>query len=244
MSVNQLIVSIRYKDNQCQIDLCSTWIKIHKALQRIGIKDTIYDIYMNTSQIETNTEKVKGHQITEILNKISKNDRLADIHLVCKLIEYGDKEFIDLLFIQLDTYRDIKEILDDYLDFILYKMNHLTLKEKEIYERDYLNHSFEVLQLFGRVVLFSENRIPNHLLPMRIFRYEIRNDASKSMMSQLGKNICVHYGGTILSNHPIKLDQDGYRNIDEKNDVVYPLCPFVTLKQYMSEFKTKQRVFY
>ncbi len=241
MSDNRLYVNITNKDKSCRINLCNSWISIHNSLKKIGIDRTLYDIHINDSDLSISLDTCRGKIFDELSKKIKDDDRLADIHLLCKRIEYGDKEFSDMLSYQLDTYSSIDEINQDYVDFTTYKYNHLNDEQKNAYLSDYLNRNFEVIQLFGKTVLFTGERIPRKNLPSKIYRYEVReDDDGKGMMAQLAESIMINHWGTILSNHPIKLGGDGYLDIDEAKDVEYPLCPYVTLKQYMAEYKAKK----
>lgn len=60
-------------------------------------------------------------------------------------------------------------------------------------------------------------------------------------MCQLARGILVNHWGTILSNSPIKLDADGYRDIDEEKDIIYMDAPDMTIKEYKIEYKPKHK---
>lgn len=240
MNANKLFMTVEKDGRRCRINLCDSWISIHKALKKIGVSKTLYDISMNDSELSISIELCKGKLFSDIAALIHDDDKLSTIHLLCKRIEYGDKEFSELLPAQIDTYESISEIIDDYNDFTTYKYNHLSDEELKSYRKDRLNRNYEIIQLFGKTVLFTNERISNKELPPAIYHYEVReDDEGKGLMAQLGISIWINHWGTILSNHPIKLGSEGYRDINEDKDVEYPLCPYVTLKQYMNEYRQK-----
>ena len=243
MKDDRLLMTITKDGLKRRINLCSNWNKIHASLRQLGISRTLYDIRMNDKDISLSVGRCSNELLKGISNLISDDEKLIDIHLVCKALQYGDEQFFELLPNQLDTYKSVKDILDDYRDFTTYKVNHLSKEDYEKYHSDRLNRNYEVMELFGKAVLFTEERIPSSELPAKINRYEVRSDDDgKGIMCQIGKRIIVNHWGTILSNHPIRLDEEGLRDIYEEKDIDYPLCPYVTLKQYMEEYKKVEKI--
>ncbi len=88
-------------------------------------------------------------------------------------------------------------------------------------QRYYDSKKFESFLLYGKKVLFSEERIRKEHIHSSLYLYEIRHaDEKQFEMVQLSKGILVNYYGTIISKEEITLDENGYRDIDEEKDVV------------------------
>ena len=99
---------------------------------------------------------------------------------------------------------------------------------------------FEPMKLFGKSVLFTPRRISKDELPDGIFKYELRHDdEGLGIICQISTRILVNHWGTVLSNKPIKLDLDGYRDIDEDKDIEYLSTPCITISQYQKRFKNR-----
>lgn len=240
MNDDKLLLTFSKDGLKARVNMCDNWQKIHTNLRKIGIDRTLYNIYMNDADINITIGKCSNELLKNISELISENEQMVAVHLVCKFIQYGDQEFTELLPRQIDTYDSVLDIENDYRDFVDYKYRHMSDKEKTNYKSNRLYRNYELVELYGKPVLFSEERIPSSELPSNIYRYEVRSDSEgKGIMVQLGKGIMVDHWGTILSNKPIRLDEDGYREIYEDKDVKYPLCPYVTLEQYMNEYRTQ-----
>lgn len=56
----------------------------------------------------------------------------------------------------------------------------------------------------------------------------------------IGKHITVNFEGTILSYHPIQLDKDYYRLIDEAKDIKYLPSKSINLNQYFHKTTRKK----
>ena len=102
------------------------------------------------------------------------------------------------------------------------------------------NEKFQVIRLFGHEVLFTDIRVSSKLIPDGLYKYEVRHDdESWGEMVQLAKGIMVNHFGTVLSDKPIKLDENGYRDIDEERDVKETNKPSMTITQYLQKTKNK-----
>ncbi|MDD6467225.1 MAG: hypothetical protein PUF50_03485 [Erysipelotrichaceae bacterium] len=98
---------------------------------------------------------------------------------------------------------------------------------------------FEPMKLFGKLVLFAPSRIKNEDISKGIYRYEY--DKGRGIICQISTLILVNHWGTILSNKPIKLNPDGYCDIDEDKDIEYLSRPAITISQYQNRFKDKSQ---
>ena len=109
-------------------------------------------------------------------------------------------------------------------------------------KEDISKELFEPMKLFGKLVLFTPSRIKTEDIPSGLYRYELRHDDEcQGIICQISTRILVNHWGTILSNKPIKLDPDGYRDIDEDKDIEYLSSPAITVSQYQKRFKDKSQ---
>lgn len=118
----------------------------------------------------------------------------------------------------------------------------MTPDEYQVYRSDPNNSYYELMKIYDIPVLFTPSRISLKNVPRGLHRYEIRHDDEcQGIMCQLARGILVNHWGTILSNSPIKLDADGYRDIDEEKDIIYMDAPDMTIKEYKIEYKPKHK---
>lgn len=112
------------------------------------------------------------------------------------------------------------------------------IRSKEDLEKEH----FTPIKLYGREVLFTDLRIDSKLIPTGLHKYEIRHDDEcLGEMVELSKRILVNHWGTILSDKPIDLGLEGYREINEDRDVKDTDKPVITLKQYMNKIKNRDQ---
>ena len=242
MIQDKLCISLETNDFKCKINLCDTWEKINHKLKKYTIDQTLYNIYMDDKNYSFSFGPFSNELYQKISELISPKEQLATIHILCKFLQYGDQEIAELLPYQIDTYESVQAIEDDYRDFVDYKLKHMSTEEKKVYQEDRLNRRYQPLKLFGKSVLFTEERINDNQLPDGIYGYEGRHDdLNRGVMTELSKSIKINYWGTILSCCRIPLGEEGSRTIDESKDVDFLFCPSVTLQQYIDEFPGRRK---
>ena len=242
MNQDKLYISFEKDDFRCKINLCDDWERIHRTLRKHHIDKTLYSIHMDDKNYSFALGPYSSELYQKISELISPKEQLATIHILCKFLKYGDQQFAELLPYQIDTYESVRSIEDDYRDFVDYKLKHMSIEEKKAYQQDRLNRRYQPLKIFGKSVLFTEERIPDDQLPDGIYRYEVRHDdLNRGVMAELSKSITVNYWGTILSCCRIPLGEEGYRIIEESKDVDFLFCPSVTLQQYIDEFPSRRK---
>lgn len=90
------------------------------------------------------------------------------------------------------------------------------------YRYDANEETYEIIELCGKPMLFTDMRIDKKTVPNGMYQYEVRyDDDNVGDPVQIARNIAVNYLGTIISNRPIKLPSDGYLDIDPENDWNY-----------------------
>ncbi len=81
---------------------------------------------------------------------------------------------------------------------------------------DAMSQGYDSMEIFGQKVLFSGGRIDRKTVPEGLYVYDIRHgDEDWGEPVQLGKSILVNHYGTIISDKPIELPEDGLRDITE-----------------------------
>ena len=77
---------------------------------------------------------------------------------------------------------------------------------------------FEIIELFGKPMLFTDVRIDKKSVPDGMYQYEVRyDDDNIGDPVQIARNVMANHLGTLITNRPIKLPPDGYLDIEPEN---------------------------
>jgi hypothetical protein len=92
---------------------------------------------------------------------------------------------------------------------------------------------FNLMHLFGNLVLFTTNRIDRGTVPNNMFMYETRGSSQDGHIHMLMHRVIVDFFGTIISKEPLlpTADLDTRSYVDLK-DYGFEACGSVTLQQY------------
>lgn len=94
---------------------------------------------------------------------------------------------------------------------------------------------FDLMEVFGKIVLFVECRLDRDTIPENLYVYEVRYNDSGDFYS-VENNVVVNFHGTIISKDPIDVPEDG--RVAGNDDYGY-LDPNWTLDRYVnSDFST------
>lgn len=224
-------------DKKVGFDFCGKWETFEKALSKIDLIENIQNLKVNDSNYEFRITSYSKDIYKKIKSLISPEDKLYDIYYVCKKAQYDNIHFFSTEFV--DKYRHINNITELRNLYVKYSHNlYNSINNNDCNRYPNINlYFFEPMKLFGHKVLFTESRIASKDLPKELYKYELREDGENIV--EIGKSILINHYGTIISNKKIKLNNEGYRDIDELKDIKYSIEPEVTLKQYMNEFKVK-----
>lgn len=85
------------------------------------------------------------------------------------------------------------------------------MKTKE----DLYNEDFEVLNVNGVEVLFTNLRINRDIIPNGLHAYDIRDSDDGSEFATIEPRVIVNHAGTILSKTEFKMGADGCVEIEE-----------------------------
>ncbi len=86
------------------------------------------------------------------------------------------------------------------------------------YPLDAMAETFEVVHLLNRPALFTELRVDRATIPKGLYAYDMQvADDDWSRPCLLGRYISVEHFGTVLTAAPIKLNDEGYRDLSPED---------------------------
>lgn len=213
-------------------DFNDPWDKIQKVLHRIHPNCHLFNVFTNQSIVQIHITKF-SNEIYKKISELSKDDHnFYNVYQVCKIMKHGDKKYHDY-FIQHD-FKNLQEVILHYDNEWCRLENNMVVDKNGYKSPDIYHMNFDPIKINGINVLFTEQRISLSKIPKGVYRYEVRHD-EKGNMCQLGLGVIVNHYGTILSNKEIALDESGYYDFDENEDVEYQLRPPMNLKEYLFE---------
>lgn len=232
-----LKADVHYQDEHVQIDFHDSWEEIGKAC--IKLVDAPFD-RLTAKNVEFLVSS--GRLYTKLQKVVNEEDTLRDIFLAYKKLQYGSKEFSQQFAKEYHEYHSAYDVNNAYIKLRQNQYDTMTPEEYKVYHSDLNNHYYELMKIYDIPVLFTPERINMSNVPKGLHRYEVRHDDEcQGIMCELGKGIMVNHWGTILSNKPIKLDAQGYRDIDEEKDIIFMDAPDMTIEEYKIEYKPKHK---
>jgi len=104
---------------------------------------------------------------------------------------------------------------------------------KDVALKNAMTEQFELVEVLGKLVLYSSYRIDLQTIPDGYYAYDIRHvDDYPAYFGQLKRYVVVNYLGTIITNIEIILIEDDY--LDLKNsDVFCTASGLITMDDYM-----------
>lgn len=96
-----------------------------------------------------------------------------------------------------------------------------------------MTEEFEDVTVLGHPMIFTCLRVDRDTVPEGLYVYEVRHDDDqRGDPVQIGNLIMVNHWGTIISNKPIRLRNNAYRDIDPEKDWAYE-GTVTTVKEYL-----------
>ena len=79
--------------------------------------------------------------------------------------------------------------------------------------------SFELMELFGKIVLFTNMRVDRSTVPESLYAYDVRHDdGCTGEICEIKPFVMVNHWGTIICKEPIELDTKwNSKFVDEGN---------------------------
>ena len=94
---------------------------------------------------------------------------------------------------------------------------------------------FEQVELLGKSVLFTEQRVDRATVPEGLRCYELRHtDADWGEPCELARGIMVNFMGTILTSDPYQMPPEGWLEVNEST-FAYMDKPSLTAQEYLTE---------
>lgn len=105
---------------------------------------------------------------------------------------------------------------------------------------DARTEDFDCVELFDHPALFHCCRIDPATVPEGIYWYEVRDDGENGYACEIAKHITVNHVGTILTDQPAPLNEDGSYMLGE-NDLNFSPGGQMTLQAYMTRDKEQTK---
>lgn len=94
---------------------------------------------------------------------------------------------------------------------------------------------FEQVELLGKSVLFTEQRVDRATVPEGLRCYELRHTgADWGEPCELARGIMVNFMGTILTSDPYQMPPEGWLEVNEST-FAYMDKPSLTAQEYLTE---------
>ncbi len=93
--------------------------------------------------------------------------------------------------------------------------------------------SFELVELFGKTVLFTNMRVDRSTVPKDLYVYEVRDEDCTGEMCEIKAFVMVNHWGTIICKEPIELDTKWNSKFVDEDDYCY-LGDTAKLDEYLN----------
>ena len=94
-----------------------------------------------------------------------------------------------------------------------------------------LDDSFDLIEVFDKKALFTNERINKDELPEGVYKYDLRD--GEPFFASIEKQVIVDHAGTVLTREPIDLGEDGCIEFDEETSPNF-LGDEMTLRDYLT----------
>ena len=80
------------------------------------------------------------------------------------------------------------------------------------------NEEYDLIELFGKPAIFSNERLTNDDVPMNLFLYQLRDGENEfSPFGEIAEHITINHSGSVVTKEPIDLGEYGSIIFDESN---------------------------
>ena len=93
--------------------------------------------------------------------------------------------------------------------------------------------SFELMELFGKTVIFTNMRIDRSTVPDGLYVYELRDEDCTGEICEIKPFVMVNHWGTIICKEPIELDTKWNSKFVDEGDYCY-LGDTAKLNEYLN----------
>ena len=82
--------------------------------------------------------------------------------------------------------------------------------------------SFELIEIFGKTVLFTNMRVDRDTVPQDLYVYDVRHDDDcTGEICEIKPSVMVNHWGTIICKEPIEMDEFWHSKFVDKDDYSY-----------------------
>lgn len=93
--------------------------------------------------------------------------------------------------------------------------------------------NFEFMELFGKIVLFTNMRVDRSTVPEDLYVYEMRDEDCTGEICEIKPFIMINHWGTIICKEPIELDTKWNNKFVDEGDYCY-LGDTAKLDEYLN----------
>lgn len=95
------------------------------------------------------------------------------------------------------------------------------------------DETYELIELFGRPMLFANGRLTEKDIPNGLYSYDLRqSDDGDDRFSTIEPHVAVNHGGTVVTDQPIDFGEAGYIQLAEETAPDFTGCE-LTFDEYM-----------
>ena len=92
---------------------------------------------------------------------------------------------------------------------------------------------FELMELFGQTVLFTNMRVDRSTVPENLYVYELRDEDCTGEICEIKPFVMVNHWGTIICKEPFEMDEYWHSKFVDKDDYSY-LGDTARLDEYLN----------
>jgi hypothetical protein len=93
--------------------------------------------------------------------------------------------------------------------------------------------SFELMEMLGQTVLFTNMRVDRSTVPEGLHIYEVRDDDCNGEICEIKPSVMVNHWGTIICKEPIEMDEYWHSRFVDVSDYCY-LGDTAKLEEYIN----------
>ena len=94
--------------------------------------------------------------------------------------------------------------------------------------------TFELMEMLGQMVLFTNMRVDRSTIPEGLYAYDVRHDDDcTGEICEIKPSVMVNHWGTIICKEPVQLDAYWHSKFVDENDYSY-LGDTASLDEYIN----------
>lgn len=95
------------------------------------------------------------------------------------------------------------------------------------------NESYQLIELFGKPALFSNDRITPKDIPEGLYCYDLRHSDDGDRFCSVEPKVAVNHGGSVITDIPLDFGEKGYIPFSEDTEPNF-LSEYLTIAEYMN----------